>query len=877
MDALGAVATVAAWTATPEAARADVLATLAQALGAPWRAGRAAVGRAGLGELVHDGLGQRFVVVPGGWLRLGLSCDDLYVAARARDEGGARASWGGMPLAARPTRWVRMRPFLLAIAGVPPEGEARGTDGGHASKAYREAVDAQLEERPGPSAQELIDAYDGKTGPDEGEPAMRIVIPAEAAALVPAGFRMVSEAELEWALREGGTTRWIGVRGDVEVTAANRRKALLGDLVNGFGLLGLRDLQNLCADGAVDYDVESPTDQDARATDREARIARWAHTYWQDDDAELFGVLAGNRAVPDEYGESILRLACDLPGAAAPNGEPPGPLAEHALTLAGLAGDARAQGDALSALGYLARGRGDDVAPTVEAVLAKLPELAGDTLVDALIWLADVQTGGHRNATVAPPERRRKATLSEDRAAVRAAVAAASDAIAVRLDDAAPRVRSAAALALTFCVDATATAKQALAARLGKEPEVGVQAALLLALIRLGVGFRAPAPEPLIRGALAVATAFEGAPNVAALVEAAKLPPSPLLAYNFGDLGAVAVGILRKLDRALVVDAAPELAEHAAAVGGGELAAVTAELAFGPLPKQPVAPRLPDELASVERRVALALVDTPVRFPWHNYGLPNSATARRRFFGLDDAGPFDRFVVHDGQDVPLWFAAATIAHAGGKVDFDALCADASPAERLAIFLDRQLYWTRPMPWKLDALLAAATAADPAAARAAVDAARRGTKQVGLTLLRALAATRPGEPLDSHLLAEVELDALAQAPELFASFSRIAVEARLFAEVKPLLARALASDSWSIGIETQLTRIAAGLGHVPSPRLARHLLLLGWASGQPGEVRAAVGAAGGHHAAIAEVLAQYDTLPEFTSWPRARAVLPTYAE
>ena len=144
-------------------------------------------------------------------------------------------------------------------------------------------------------------------------------------------------------------------------------------------------------------------------------------------------------------------------------------------------------------------------------------------------------------------------------------------------------------------------------------------------------------------------------------------------------------------------------------------------------------------------------------------------------------------------------------------------------------------------------------------------------------MRALAATRPGEPLDSHLLAEVELDALAQAPELFASFSRIAVEARLFAEVKPLLARALASDSWSIGIETQLTRIAAGLGHVPSPRLARHLLLLGWASGQPGEVRAAVGAAGGHHAAIAEVLAQYDTLPEFTSWPRARAVLPTYAE
>jgi hypothetical protein len=628
------------------------------------------------------------VVVPGGWLRLGLSCDDLYAAARARDEGGARASWGGMPLAARPTRWVRMRPFLLAIAGVPPEGEARGTDGGHASKAYREAVDAQLEERPGPSAQELIDAYDGKTGPDEGEPAMRIVIPAEAAALVPAGFRMVSEAELEWALREGGTTRWIGVRGDVEVTAANRRKALLGDLVNGFGLLGLRDLQNLCADGAVDYDVESPTDQDARATDREARIARWAHTYWQDDDAELFGVLAGNRAVPDEYGESILRLACDLPGAAAPNGEPPGPLAEHALTLAGLAGDARAQGDALSALGYLARGRGDDVAPTVEAVLAKLPELAGDTLVDALIWLADVQTGGHRNATVAPPERRRKATLSEDRAAVRAAVAAASDAIAVRLDDAAPRVRSAAALALTFCVDATATAKQALAARLGKEPEVGVQAALLLALIRLGVGFRAPAPEPLIRGALAVATAFEGAPNVAALVEAAKLPPSPLLAYNFGDLGAVAVGILRKLDRALVVDAAPELAEHAAAVGDGELAAVTAELAFGPLPGSRWRRASPTSWRASSGASRWRWSTRRCASPGTTTACP---TAPPRVAGSSASTTPGRSIASSSttaRTCRCGSRAATIAHAGGKVDFDALCADVSPAERLVLWLDR---------------------------------------------------------------------------------------------------------------------------------------------------------------------------------------------
>jgi hypothetical protein len=551
-------------------------------------------------------------------------------------------------------------------------------------------------------------------------------------------------------------------------------------------------------------------------------------------------------------------------------------LAEHALTIGALTGDARAQGDALSALGYLTRGRGDDVAATVEAVLAALPELAGDTKVDALIWLADVQTGGHRDQTVQAPERRRKDALRADRAAVRAAVATAAEAIAALLDDPAPRVRSAATLALTFCVDASAAAKQAIAARLGREPEVGVQAGLLLALIRLGVGFRAPAPEPLIGAALAIATAFEGPANVAALVEAAKLPPAPLLAYNFGDLGAVAVGILRKLDRALVVDAAPELAAHAATTKDSALAAVAAELAFGPLPKQPPAPRLPDDLSSGERRVAQVLVDVGVKFGWHLYGLPSSAAARRRYFGLDEAGPFDRFVVHDGNDVPLWFAVATIAHAGGAIDWQALCADAGPAERLGIFLDRQVYWTKPMPWKIDELLAA-IGEELAAARAVVDAARARARTVGLPLLRALVATRPDEPLDSQLLAELDLEVLAEEPALFARFSRIAVEARLFAEVKPVLESALASDDWSTGIEGRLSSIAAGLGYVASPRLARHLLLLGWASGQPAAVRAAVGQAGGHHAAIALVLAQYDALPEFTSWPRARAVLPTYAE
>ena len=559
---------------------------------------------------------------------------------------------------------------------------------------------------------------------------------------------------------------------------------------------------------------------------------------------------------------------------ASPAGDPPAALAEHAATLAGLRGDARAQGDALSALGYLARGPGDDVAATVVAVLPLLPEVAIDTRVDLLIWLADVQTGGHRDQTVAPPERRRRGSLREDRAAVRAAVAAASDQLAALLDDPEPRVRSAAALALTFCVDASAEAKAALGARLGREREVGVQAALILALIRLGAGFRAPAPEPLIRGALAIATAFEGAPNLPELLAAMKLPREPLLAFNFGDLGAVAVGLLRKLDPEVQRAAAPELAAWAAESKDAALAEVALELVFGP--PAATAARLPDDLVSAERQVARALVELD-RLPWRGYGLPATVDGRRRFFGVDPAGPIDRFVVDGERDVPLWFA---LDRAGDDaVDVEALLADAAPAERLAIFLDADTYEVRPaLGWKLEALLAA-IADDRPAARRAVDelAALPRTSPRGLVFLRALAATRPGEPLAPALLDQLRPNQAAKAADLLAAFAPAVVEAWALGHLRPTLAAALAKDDWSLGIDRQLIDLAPTLAASASPRLARQLLLLGWASGQPAAVRAAVGAAGATHAAIAAVLTQYDALPEFTSWPRARAVLPTYAE
>jgi hypothetical protein len=130
MDQLDPLSNLDVWMGIAEGERRAVLDALATAMGAPWRAGRSRVGRRGLGELVPGGLGQGFVVVPGGWLRMGFSVDDVVAAAAAREEGGPHARWGWSIRRARPTRWIRMRPFRMAIAGLAPEGAQRATDGG---------------------------------------------------------------------------------------------------------------------------------------------------------------------------------------------------------------------------------------------------------------------------------------------------------------------------------------------------------------------------------------------------------------------------------------------------------------------------------------------------------------------------------------------------------------------------------------------------------------------------------------------------------------------------------------------------------------------------------------------------------------------------
>jgi hypothetical protein len=905
MDQLDPLSNLDVWMGIAEGERRAVLDALATAMGAPWRAGRSRVGRRGLGELVHGGLGQGFVVVPGGWLRMGFSVDDVVAAAAAREEGGPHARWGWSIRRARPTRWIRMRPFLMAIAGLAPEGAQRATDGGAASEAYREAVAATRGEGAGggENAGEEANEKAGEEGDagaeGGGEPPMRTISPDEAEGLIPAGLRMPSEAEMEWVFREGGTTRWIGVPAGERVTPMNRRKLLLGELENGFGIVGFRDVQNLCADNAGDYDATSPGDQRPSAGDGERKMARWGHTMWQDDDGEMIAMHAANRALPDEYGDTILRLAADLPLAEdSAEVAPPGPLAEHALLLAALGGaDARAHGDALAALGQVVAGPGHDLGPTAAALIAHLAAMPISVRSAVLIWLADAQLAGHRDATALPPERRRKDALPADRADVRAAVAAGADAIVAQLGDADPDVRSAAVLALTFCVDAPMSAKVAMRNRLAVEEVPGVRIALRLALPRLG------APVPGGDGAagaaaLAIAMAFDGPPDLDGLIAACDLGKLPHLAFADGQLGNVAIGILRTQDHDARVRAASVIATRAVREHDAGLAEAALEMLFGEIPEQgPFWPRTIDSLSVDERTVVEILAEvTHDRLPWTKLGLPPTVTGRRRALGLAPRGPADRSVPYKGDREPLAFALRHVAcriatgDAAATAEREAILAELPPVQRLVLFLDAAAHHLNsnvrgpggavdilPDDWDV-ATLMAQVGDDRRDARAEVDAFVQHPERArgGVALLEAVVATRaPGEPPDAALLDELGDDQLGFAADVLRSFLGSAVANRLRAAVRKRLDVALARDGWMIGVDGDVERWAPLLGHAPSPSAVRQMLVLGWASGQPGSVREVIGEHGAAAPAIAAVLAEYDALPEFTSWPAARTGLAAF--
>jgi hypothetical protein len=818
MSSVHVFANLVTWASVPGPERRTVLEGVAAALGAPWRAGPSRVGRHGLGALTHGDLGLDFVIVPGGWLRMGLSADDLFAIAAARGDA-TRVPWSYDVDRARPTRWVAIRPFLLAVSGLPPGQDDDVAGDGGAGVAYRDAAAAIRGDPP------------GDHGDDAGDPPMRVVAAADALDHVPAGFRLPSEAELEWAFREAGTTRWIGVPGDRRLTAASRW-GWLGKLDSGFGLRGFVNQQNLTADVWSD--------------DQPERTARSAHTCWQDDDAEVLGLHPANRFVPDDCGESIVRLAADLPGASEVEPGEPGELADDGALLTALGGDdARARGDAVVALRLLAGRPGPDVAATARAVVGMVTTVAPPLAADLLAWLGDV-------AMVANP----------------APILPLLDA-----DD--PAVRGGAVHAVATC----AAARDALAGRLRVEDVPGVRAGLLVALAGLGAEVAALGVDPVSRAAIAVGAAGRGAIDVDALIAALDLDPIEHLAHARGALGAAALGHLRDLGPAERQRAAVALARRAARGRDLGLARTAVAMAFGPRRDGAPSPLDPAAATAAQRAVVAAIVPLALD-ELASRGVPMGYLGALRWAGVAPPGACERPLDHDGRRRPLWCALLAAAEPA------AVLATLDPATRLAVFLERGQYGLGrvvPRDWTLDALLAAA---DPEAARAVVDALLPTylDHQVsgGAPLLHAVVATRsPGEAPPVEVMNLVGEWSLVHAADALRAFPRPAVESRLLDVLRPLVDEAIAGDGWTLGAHTRAAALARLLAICPSPHAARAMLLLGWAGGHPASVRAAVGEHAGDDPGLRAVLADYDALPiAVKAWPSARAALlgsPGWAE
>jgi hypothetical protein len=272
------------------------------------------VGRYELGEFVYRATGDRFIAVPGGQLRMGLSADDIYAAYRARRSQRYELGWDPAIVRSRPAHIVRLAPFL--IARTPAR----------------------------------------RTG----------ILPGDAP------MRVASEAELEWVLREGDQTRWVGLRPRVVLTSKNRLRVLARDTTsregNGFGVHGLHERVMACADDWHATYQGAPSD--GRSWGTGGHVVRYGHAAWQNADEELFGLLAAARQENQSLAEGIL-LAFSLPGFAPPS-RATKCLAQHTRTLRALReGSAREQRAALHAVCSFVATGGDDADELVMALHTK--------------------------------------------------------------------------------------------------------------------------------------------------------------------------------------------------------------------------------------------------------------------------------------------------------------------------------------------------------------------------------------------------------------------------------------------------------------------------------------------------------------------------
>jgi hypothetical protein len=189
------------YAATPAPRRLHLAHELAEELGAGWLPLDGLHGTAGLPALHHEASGIDFVAVPGGRFVMGLRDDDLDELGRYLDWRAEHPTLEAHMLAHwRPTREVLVAPFLCGRCFV--------------SSRQRMFFSPDDDE-----STEFVREETHRFGSSEG-------------------FRLPSEAELEWVAREGGSLHFTCDVGR-KSAALPLHKVAVAAQENGFGLLYL--------------------------------------------------------------------------------------------------------------------------------------------------------------------------------------------------------------------------------------------------------------------------------------------------------------------------------------------------------------------------------------------------------------------------------------------------------------------------------------------------------------------------------------------------------------------------------------------------------------------------------------------------------------